>query len=109
MRLIDADKLKESIIVEYKSEYNYKLVNLLIEWIDNQPTADEWINVNDRLPDEEDCYLAYGAEDKGYDILFYDAVKGNWLSMGHILADGEVVYWRPLPELPKEVKQRDYT
>ena len=107
MRTIDADALMEAI--------NAIPINILQQtlgkgYVDraimDAPTVGDWINVKDRLPDEEDCYLAYGPEGSGCDILFYDAANGNWISMGHVLADGEVTHWMPLPEPPKEESKK---
>ena len=50
-RPIDADKLKERIVVVYESEYNYKLANNLCKWIDQQPTVGGWISVNEQRPE----------------------------------------------------------
>lgn len=111
MRLIDAhalrtayeDEMKELVKATNVENVTLETLSLLCgaKLIQEAPTVGGWINVKDRLPDKEDCYLAYGA--KGCDILFYDAaITGSWLSMGHTLADGEVTYWMPLPNPPKE-------
>lgn len=119
MRPIDADKLKERIVVVYESVHNYKLVNLLHKWIDQQPTVDEWISVKDRLPEKEGRYLVltsgiFGIKiamftmslKRHFDYMFEDGEPDrpgfyDWDSEDDWIEDG-VTHWMHLPALPKE-------
>jgi hypothetical protein len=109
MRLIDADALKQAIEDKRCADCPDNVHGIrcaacqwddAIAMIEDAPTIGGCISVKDRLPDEDDCYLAYGHY--GWDILFYDSSEGGWLNMGYRIADGEVTHWRPLPEPPEE-------
>lgn len=57
----------------------------------------EWISVKDRLPDEGENVLTYGAR-PFYDVFYVnrliDKKNGEWLYDG-------VTHWMPLPEKPE--------
>lgn len=57
----------------------------------------EWISVKDRLPDEGENVLTYGAR-PFYDVFYInrliDKKNGEWLYDG-------VTHWMPLPEKPE--------
>ena len=54
-----------------------------------------WINVNDRLPEKDDNYLVVVENEVliGINIVLY--------SMGYWYTRDKVLYWLPIPELPK--------
>ena len=61
-------------------------------------TAQEWISVKERLPEESGDYLVYCGEYDGICVLHYEVLKtkGKWGSKWK-----EVTHWMPLPEPPK--------
>lgn len=72
---------------------------------DVQP-VDRWISVKDRLPEEQQCILAY---EKDYGVMWgdYQGIKYSqpvWIvrKQGLIIRTTEVTHWQPLPEPPKE-------
>lgn len=58
---------------------------------------DEWISVEERLPEEGSCVLAYSEFGIGYSICVkYYRHKRFWNDGGE-----SVTHWMPLPEPPK--------
>ena len=70
--------------------------NLIIHGV----TMQEWVSVNDRLPEESGEYLAYCGEYDGICVLYYEVskTKSKWRTKWK-----EVTHWMPLPEPPNEV------
>ena len=65
-------------------------------------TVQEWISVDDRLPEHGDvvlCFMKFG----GQRLLLWDGVSSWWLGYGHgdDWKKTDVAYWMPLPERPK--------
>lgn len=60
----------------------------------------EWINVNDRLPDELDAVLVLGETDnnlkKGMEVCWI--CGGDWTGWW----TKNITHWMPLPEPPKK-------
>ena len=60
----------------------------------------DWISVEDRLPNEYENVLTYGAR-SSYDVVYVNRLinkeNGEWLYDG-------VTHWIPIPPLPKEDK-----
>lgn len=80
-------------------EYKYSnATHYLNKRISSIKPKSEWISVKDRLPEEGENVLTYGAR-PFYDVVYVnrliDKKNGEWLYDG-------VTYWMPLPELPKE-------
>ena len=80
------------------------------EWIAdrliaNGVTVQEWISVNDRLPEEAVDIIVYTTKKR---IAFGYLYDGHFRDEEHeIMASwniGEVTHWMPLPEPPKEVE-----
>ena len=80
--------------------------------INNGVTVQEWISVDDRLPDnkEHDWVLAQVVEDNGYmhipKVMEYMQSKNDWFeeTYGWISKHNgafTVTHWMPLPEPPK--------
>ena len=101
MRMIDADKLKERIVVVYESLHNYKFVNLLYKWIDQQPTADKWISVKDKLPDEGKYVLVWESQGFAYCDKLVCGIWNIGANNGAI-----ITHWMPLPEGPREESKK---
>ena len=87
-----------------------RVVNALI---DNGVTVQEWVSVDDRLPDKDGCYIVTAC-DEGCscgDGIWYDTVvieaehyKGEWSwnenGTEYDITD-LVTHWMPLPNPPK--------
>ena len=70
--------------------------------INNGVTMQEWISVDDKLPEHGDvvlCFMKFG----GQRLLLWDGVSSWWLGYGHgdDWKKTDVAYWMPLPERPK--------
>lgn len=63
--------------------------------IDNGVTVQEWINADERVPDEPMRCLVYTKRGKywGYEITYYN--KGFYTQYA------ETIYWMPIPQPPK--------
>ena len=80
--------------------------------ISNGITVQEWISVDERLPDnkEHDWVLAQVIEDNGYmhipKVMEYRKSKNDWLDytygwLSNYNGFFTVTHWMPLPEPPK--------
>ena len=70
--------------------------------ISNGVTVQEWISVDDRLPEHRDvvlCFMKFGEQR----ILQWDNVSSWWLGYGHgdDWQKADVTNWMPLPQPPK--------
>ena len=70
--------------------------------IANGVTVQEWISVDERLPEHGDvvlCFMKFG----GQRLLLWDGVSSRWLGYG--LGDDwkktDVANWMPMPQPPK--------
>lgn len=108
MRLIDADKLTETInkALEIPSYNTYQdgydtALNTLLDYIADMPTlpAPQWISVEDNPPGNEyDFVLAYKP--------YLHEMGGSGMIVEHpwfVRMNKTYKYWMPLPEPPKEV------
>lgn len=91
-------------------------IETVLEYAENLQTTDvvqEWISVDDRLPDnkEYDWVLAQVVEDNGFmhipTVMEYRQSKNDWFGETYgWLSDHNgvftVTHWMPLPEPPKE-------
>jgi hypothetical protein len=61
----------------------------------------EWIRVEDRLPDGNGYYLAYG---DGPGVTFARYSNGSWSDTVEAFCGikFEATHWQPLPEPPRE-------
>lgn len=116
--MIDENRLIEVLEKNFGHTGGYGTIKQLIE---SQPKVNEWIPVEERLPDEDGEYLVYCSfeedksvgEDKNceYWIANYDTdmeAFGDWQDIYHPVSLGfldsefneinTVVAWMPLPE-----------
>lgn len=93
-----------------------KLIDLLDrfvddDWYSNEEIADkliergvtvqEWISVNDRLPEKNLDVFALSNKNGGHIFVGYRGyISGDWMENGS-LHIGDVTHWIPLPEPPK--------
>ncbi len=95
MRLIDANELMEHV---WRDRVDSR--EAIAAMVNNAPTVRNaiWISVKDRLPEEYENVLTYGAR-PFYDVVYVnrliDKKNGEWLYDG-------VTHWMPLPPLPEE-------
>ena len=68
--------------------------------ISNSVTVQEWINADERVPDEPMRCLVYTKRGKywGYEITYYN--KGFYTQYA------ETIYWMPLPDPPEEEQKK---
>ncbi len=114
MRLIDADALKETIgeCPENWTDSPEEIVafntwHRIMDDIDSTPIIDDWISVEDRLPEDEQdyiiCILAYDGT-KHVTTGTYNRWYNRWIDkIGIIWVPDRVTHWRPFPEPPEEV------
>ena len=107
------EKLVELLTEFYGSDPMYYGVDasaIAQHLIANGITVQEWISVDDRLPEENGDYLVainYFGRSYSVDILYFanDGKENAWyfydIEYGDVPIDS-VAYWMPLPELPKE-------
>ena len=102
MRLIDADELKKAIKTDIMGGLNYE------RFIDIAPTVNQWIPVEDLLPEEKPVLISFKELDS--DTRFADGVEIAILSMDWNTHElywhtrttdfdmDEVIAWQQLPE-----------
>ena len=75
------------------------IVDALIE---NGVTVQEWISVDDRLPEPWKQVLIYSRHDF-CEVALYIGIPGKWrVTWNHDMLDADsVTHWMPLPEPPK--------
>ena len=76
--------------------------NIADDLIAHGVTVQEWISVDERLPEHGDvvlCFMKFG----GQRILQWDNVSSWWFGYGHgdDWRKADVTNWMPLPERPK--------
>ncbi len=77
-------------------------INLLVtELLDSGVTVQEWISVNDRLPENGERVLA---TDGAFVGEFYISDRGQWkrynVNRHELLMALDILWWMPLPEPP---------
>ena len=91
---------------EHGNEHFIYGIETVLEYAENLQTTDiiqEWISVDDRLPNPWKRVLIYSRHDF-CEVAFYIGVPGKWrVTWNHeMLDDDSVTHWMPLPEPPKE-------
>ncbi|KKN67881.1 hypothetical protein LCGC14_0456680 [marine sediment metagenome] len=56
----------------------------------------EWIDVRDRLPEDDSQVLTYMQDKSWYGLSMYFKERGSWFTQQHI------THWMPLSPPPKE-------
>lgn len=82
-----------------------KLVKEVAEFLNSQGYVAEgnespWISVKDKLPEEDDNYLVYGASYLGSIINgsdYFDVELGDWWEHPH----DQITHWMSLPKPPE--------
>ena len=79
-----------------------KIKRITDHLISNGVTVQEWISVNDRLPEPWKQVLIYSRHDF-CESAFYIGVPGKWrVTWNHKMLDADsVTHWMPLPQPPK--------
>ena len=79
--------------------------------ISNGVTVQEWISVDDRLPEEDDNYIVTACDEgcSAGEGIWYSTVvvvaeyyKGSWTWYDEYSLEGIVTHWMPMPEPPEE-------
>ena len=81
---------------DYEQKQIEKIANHLIA---HGVTVQEWISVNDRLPEKEGEYITY--TDKGEIHFDCFCIYPNHGTKFWVGGNGKVTHWMPLPEPPK--------
>lgn len=69
--------------------------------MEEAPGVDCWINVKDRLPEDEyECLVI--TKDGWYRIGWFCESIHQWVADGIVWCDGTITHWIKLPEPPKE-------
>ena len=88
-----------NIICDQKIE---GLADDVMDIIANGVTVQEWISVDDRLPEDDSDVLAYLQIDQEGRIYPANYAKGVWFDcIFNTPATGTTTHWMPLPEPPK--------
>lgn len=122
MRLIDADKLKNSIdeilVIAGKisaDSASYNLIQKLKNIIDEQPTADDWISVSERLPKSPYGCIVTATVENPFNDDKYNMVlpwtcgyhEGQWNDSDGDKVYQDIVAWKPLPKPYELIKSED--
>ena len=99
------EKLVELLTEFYGSDPMYYGVDasaIAQHLIDNGVTVQEWISVEDKLPEDDSDVLAYLQIDQEGGIYPANYEKGVWFDyIFNTPATGTTTHWMPLPEMPK--------
>ena len=89
-------ELLDNAIIDSDDNYGFPNTNQVADHlISNGVTVQEWVSVDDRLPDKPMKCLVYTkrGECGGYEITYYN--------QGFNLQYSNVTHWMPLPHPPK--------
>lgn len=74
------------------------IADLLIK---NGVTVQEWISLEDRLPEKSEKYIVHSKTGAVYQTKFYSYPKGTGGHWGQKDEGRNITHWMPLPEPPK--------
>ena len=119
VRPIDANAmLSELRPVSFEAEHSAVLLSdvskMMREWVERQPTLttpNEWVSVEERLPDTDGAYLVYAPTYTGGSSSSLDCIGGimfsrfkheKWsIESGYYKRPNCVTHWMPIPAPPK--------
>ena len=110
MRLIDADALIERMKNTWDMQELYLPVHFA-DFVEDQPTVNQWISVKDRLPKKPDgypyseirrSYFLVALESGCVESLGFDFDRMEWHYTG-----SPVTHWMPLPTPPEVNRDED--
>ena len=78
---------------------NAEMLKLIDYLIANGVTVQEWISVEDRLPEDGQIVLTY--KNGICDIQTYEARRNGWLCKGWFWSMATVTHWMTMPQPPK--------
>lgn len=96
----------------------YYHTSYIMDELDRLPAIDAiapgWISVKDREPPVDQAILVYESYELGPGSIFevfYDVEYGKWYHVGadkefFVPRNGTITHWMPLPEPPKEGRER---
>ena len=109
MRAIDCGELEKrisSLARLARSDAKKSLLGRVLYIVENMPTLtpqNEWVSVEERLPEPGERVLA---TDCGFVGEFYINKRGKWqrynVNCSELLMALDILYWMPLPKSPKE-------
>ena len=94
VKLLCRCAVEESITIEPVAE------NRLVDFLDNHGvTVQEWVSVDDRLPDDNDRVIAFRPNEPEISAYKY-CVMWGW-SVKASLKHRGITHWKPMPQPPK--------
>lgn len=107
MRMIDAERLSNELKA-YRQQYfgygwhnEYAVLSQCLSLIDAQPTLtppNEWISVEERLPEKDGSYLVHSGKSNTVYAAHFGKRDGRWSGKSKNLF---ITHWMPMPELPE--------
>ena len=94
---------KDAVAVEALRAYakvtdNETLAKDIYNWVGNGVTVQEWISVNDRLPEKQGFYRVYHKNSKAIcDRFYYKDCPDLFVNV----KDDPVTHWKPMEQPPK--------
>ena len=102
--MIDGGVLKDNLTDIYGDGNRLVYLNDVLDLIDEQPAItppNEWVSVEERLPEPGERVLA---TDCGFVGEFYINKRGKWqrynVNCSELLMALDILYWMPLPAPP---------
>ena len=100
-RLIELQKRADAYAVRVGAiNYNDANAARADYLIANGVTVQEWISVEDRLPDNDQTVLCFNYNGE-YKVLRWNYIDWKWNSGIEWLREDYVLFWMPLPQPPK--------
>ena len=99
-------ELLKSVLPNFRNNMAYWGEKPIYEFADcllaNGVTVQEWISVDDRLPEPWKQVLIYSLHDFCESAVYIGVPGKWWVTWNHEMLDADsVTHWMPLPELPK--------